>query len=269
MRSYRAVTEDWSICVYRKCEKNVLLFCVCLLLSFIWVRQHAHNAMPSHGSEYNERKACSSGSHTHTYTHLLHLPYFHSVRTFPHYILLVFECIEMIRCYMAKMFMWEPVVYVCVCVLLLFVHLAAHVVRVTVIYACVCIGIWLKVFCAQMYSFLFLVFIAVCCVFFFCFIHLIRALSAHKNPCYVCNPAKKQHISYIPIVRVGMHDVDSVWSCIRRALSMCENPKICMCVQYFAHHSDDDEIMGRKAGWIRLHARGVFFNDEKLLINIL
>lgn len=42
MRSYRAVTEDWSICVYRKCEKNVLLFCVCLLLSFIWARQHTY-----------------------------------------------------------------------------------------------------------------------------------------------------------------------------------------------------------------------------------
>lgn len=34
MRSYRAVTEDWSICSYCKCEKKMLLFSVRLLLAF-------------------------------------------------------------------------------------------------------------------------------------------------------------------------------------------------------------------------------------------
>lgn len=68
MRSYRAVTEDWSICFYCKCEKKMLLFSVRLLLAFTRV---GSRTLPMCACECFVCTAkLTARSHTHTHTHV-------------------------------------------------------------------------------------------------------------------------------------------------------------------------------------------------------
>lgn len=63
-------------------------------------------------------------------------------------------------------------------------------------------------------------------------IHVIYILCAHlwkRCKCYL----KSVYVSFI-----------RMYVCL--LVYMCRKTEICMCVQYFAHYSDDDEIMGRK-----------------------
>lgn len=121
MRSYRAVTEDWSICVYRKCEKNVLLFCVCLLHSS--ETAHIHRPVLNDWSEYNGQKCAAAAHH---YMHTFHV-------TLPH--IWVFWAVYCL-CWKRNFFfvivvvsIWQKsVVLVCTAICII---LAAHVVRVT------------------------------------------------------------------------------------------------------------------------------------------